>query len=132
MSTKKTQTKKIKYKQHSKTLDEQEKQRLLKLSMFLNTLSSISKLNNNILPKMNTPVIQQQLPKYNIPEKVWALDYDYMTFDKKQQQQHTQPLKSPHKKQHAQMSKKNQYKIKKGMQKSRGGKKNITKKKRYL
>jgi hypothetical protein len=129
MSTKKAQTKKIKYKKNSKTLDEEEKQRLFKLSLFLNTLSSLSKTNNTIMPKFNMPVIpaHQQHPqsKYNVPEKVWALDYDYMTFaDKKQQQ--TLALKSPHKKTQNQLSKKNPYKIKKGLrQQGRGGKRTM-------
>lgn len=116
MSTKKAQTKKMKYKEHVKVLDEKEKRRLLTLSAVLNTISSLSKMHG-VQP---TPVAIQQ-SNYNIPEKMWARDYEYMTFDPPKKESTILALKSPQKNPHVLLSKKNPLKIKKGVTKGRGG-----------
>lgn len=128
MSTKKAQTKKLNYKTYMANLDAKEKKRILTLSAVLNTISSISKIHN-VNPRINTSNLSQSVTKYNIPEKTWALDYDYMTFDPAYKPKQPISLKSPHKQgNNRQLSKKNRLQIKKGVKQGRGGKKNKTKK----
>jgi hypothetical protein len=128
MSTKKAQTKKMKYKEHVKVLDEKEKRRLLTLSAVLNTISSLSKMHGVQPTPMPASLampmpFQQQPSNYNIPEKMWARDYEYMTFDPPKKEPTILALKSPQKNPHVLLSKKNPLKIKKGLTKGRGGKK---------
>jgi hypothetical protein len=127
MSTKKAQTKKIKYKKHVKVLDEKEKRRLLTLSAVLNTISSLSKMHGVQPSPMPMPMpFQEQQSNYTIPEKMWARDYEYMTFDPPKKEPTILALKSPNKNLRLNLSKKNPLKIKKGVTKGRGGKKKKT------
>jgi hypothetical protein len=128
MSTKKAQTKKMKYKEYAKVLDEKEKRRLLTLSAVLNTISSLSKMHGVQPSPMPMPMPIQEQPNYTIPEKMWARDYEYMTFDPLKKEPLILALKSPKKNPHVRLSKKNPLKIKKGVTKGRGGGKKKTRK----
>lgn len=126
MASKKTETIKNKHKKHMEELDAKEKQRILTLSVLLNSLSSVAKLHG-VKANINNPNVRQTLSKHNVDNKPWGLDYDYMTFDPKNKENPNKELKPARKKPISHMSKKNPLKINIGMKHGRGGTRKMSK-----